>query len=253
MREEGPKKIPDPMIQVGEIEVTLEGKLRESVWPICPICGTNEHTSAGQDQDVPCGECRKLEREKLEIQREGEKLEKRARLIYDPSTDRHLEIPPRYVHCTAETWSGAVPFPLSIWPTEFDFAYIHGPTGSGKTHLATALFRLRWVCIGAGLWTDAAEMVETFRLDIDARESLGQRYVDASLLLLDDLGSERLTDFSADRLNYVLRHRYNWRLPTIVTSNLRPSELAEQDQRLASRLCSDLTVKLRGEDQRLKR
>ncbi len=221
--------------------------------PDCPECGRSEEMYVGQDPQTVCSECLEKARLEAEANRRSHELDQRRETADDPETDRLLEIPPRYSRCTAATWSGDVPFSMGEWPDRFDMVYIHGATGSGKTHLATALLRLAWVVHGNALWSDAAEVVETFKKDIEARRPAGHRYAIVTLLLLDDLGSERLTDFSADRLNYVLRHRYNWQLPTIVTSNLRPAELGEQDGRLASRLCSDVTVKLTGDDQRLKR
>ena len=41
----------------------------------------------------------------------------------------------------------------------------------------------------------------------------------AELLVLDDLGAERLTDWVEETMNLIVNTRYNDRLPTIFTSN----------------------------------
>jgi DNA replication protein DnaC len=55
----------------------------------------------------------------------------------------------------------------------------------------------------------------------------------ARLLLLDDWGAMRETDYSLERMRLVIQHRYDHELATIVTSD-RP--LREVEPRLASRM-----------------
>ena len=59
----------------------------------------------------------------------------------------------------------------------------------------------------------------------------------ASLLVIDDIGAEKASEWTAERLYTIIDHRYANCLPLIVTSNLPPSKLAEQTgERSASRL-----------------
>ena len=56
--------------------------------------------------------------------------------------------------------------------------------------------------------------------------------------MLDDLGSQRTTDWVLDRLYLIINHRYEQLLPLVVTSNLPPEELKQQvRERIVSRLC----------------
>jgi DNA replication protein DnaC len=53
------------------------------------------------------------------------------------------------------------------------------------------------------------------------------------LLVLDDLGAEAPTPWAAEKLYQLLNHRYNYRLPTVVTTN---RDLDRLEGRLATRL-----------------
>lgn len=50
----------------------------------------------------------------------------------------------------------------------------------------------------------------------------------AGLVVLDDFGREKPTEWATERLYVLINHRYNHRLPTIVTSNFTPQQLADR-------------------------
>lgn len=61
--------------------------------------------------------------------------------------------------------------------------------------------------------------------------------LDAPLLMLDDLGAQKDSEWTAETLYTILDQRYAWMRPTIITSNLRPSEFGDRlGDRLASRI-----------------
>ena len=74
----------------------------------------------------------------------------------------------------------------------------------------------------------------------------------AALLVIDDIGAEKPSEWTQERVYSVIDHRYAHCLPLIVTSNLPPSKLADQiGDRAASRLaemCS--VVAMTGTDRR---
>jgi DNA replication protein DnaC len=74
----------------------------------------------------------------------------------------------------------------------------------------------------------------------------------ADFLVLDDLGSERATDWVRERIFVVVNHRYREALPTIFTSNIGPKDLAEQlGERTASRIIAMCDwISLEGDDYR---
>jgi len=56
------------------------------------------------------------------------------------------------------------------------------------------------------------------------------------LLVLDDLGTERATEWAAQALFQIVNHRYSKRLPLVVTTNLSVEDARRMDARLVSRL-----------------
>ena len=56
------------------------------------------------------------------------------------------------------------------------------------------------------------------------------------VLVLDDWGTEKGSDWVSETMFGILNARYNDRLPTVITTNLSAEELRRKDARLASRL-----------------
>lgn len=117
--------------------------------------------------------------------------------------------------------------------------YLCGGVGSGKTHLATGLARLlieeRHV---PTLFHTAPELLDRLRPSEDGdREAWASWAMNAELLVLDDLGAEKSTVWSRERLFVLVNHRYRRSLPTIFTSNVGPKDLAAHlGERTASRI-----------------
>ena len=74
----------------------------------------------------------------------------------------------------------------------------------------------------------------------------------AALLVIDDIGAEKPSEWTQERVYSVIDHRYANCLPLIVTSNLPPSKLADQiGERAASRLAEMCeVVAMTGTDRR---
>jgi DNA replication protein DnaC len=150
-----------------------------------------------------------------------------------------------------------------------------GPPGSGKTHLAVAI-------LASHAARYLAAYPDPIRIDgesLIARPPFGSRFVgvprlledlrrrigdpgladplaaleEAPLLVLDDLGREKVSDWTADRLYVLVDGRYGARLPTIVTSNYSFDELAQRGyDALVSRVAEDARVlELTASDYRL--
>lgn len=131
---------------------------------------------------------------------------------------------------------------------------IFGAVGVGKTHLAIAACR---PAAERGLHVEFVPAVEMFdRLrpgrDDDALDDL----LDADRLVIDDLGAERPTDWTAERLYLVVNRRWLDERPTIVTTNLESKDLAaEVGSRMFSRIVGSdaVGIRLNGPDRRRKR
>lgn len=126
--------------------------------------------------------------------------------------------------------------------TNADNLLLCGATGLGKTHLSTSVAR---TVIDRGYdvyYTSAIGMFSDFehaRFGSGTERAAAEptRYVDCDLLILDDLGTEVINQFTTSCLYMVLNNRINLKRPTIINTNLTGKELqAKYADRIASRL-----------------
>jgi DNA replication protein DnaC len=134
-----------------------------------------------------------------------------------------------------------------------------GSTGTGKTHISTSIAK----CIiskGYGVLYDSTQNVvsafeqDKFRSGYGAYEPIANKYLECDLLILDDLGTEFVNQFTIACLYNLFNTRKNRGLSTIVSTNLSAEELATKyDDRIYSRIVgSDYTVLFfGGKDYRL--
>lgn len=124
-----------------------------------------------------------------------------------------------------------------------------GPTGTGKTHEAYAAVRELAITGVSARWitTTASDMYAALRPrhGIDS-ETEFRRYRDAPVLLVDDLGASKVTEFTEEVNFRLINYRYERHLPTLFTSNAVPKELTERlGERVTSRLgqmCQRITI-----------
>ena len=100
-----------------------------------------------------------------------------------------------------------------------------GPPGVGKTHLAIAALRVLISRGHEGIFFDYQNLLEKIRsgyseaLGTSSREAY-RIALEAEILLLDDLGAHRVTDWVEDTVTAIITYRYNQRKPLIATTNL---------------------------------
>lgn len=139
---------------------------------------------------------------------------------------------------------------------EPDSLLLLGDTGLGKTYLASAIGNHAVGAKRTVVYFTFSEFMDLVRLrkfeeESEYREGL-QRLLDADLVILDDLGAEKVTDFVGQELFNLINHRINRQLPMVVSTNLTPPEIEESyGQRIYSRLVHGFeTIGLRGHDVR---
>jgi DNA replication protein DnaC len=116
---------------------------------------------------------------------------------------------------------------VESFPVEQKGLVFHGPTGVGKTHLAIGLLKAVIRDKGArGFFFQTTELLrlvrETYNRAVEETEMEVLRPVlEADVLVLDDLGVEKTSEWVQETLGLVINTRYNARRATIVTSNLR--------------------------------
>lgn len=135
-----------------------------------------------------------------------------------------------------------------------------GKTGTGKTHLSTAIAR---VLIEKGyevLYDSAQNIISAFEADrfrsgYGQYEPQGDKYLDCELLILDDLGAEFANQFTVACLYNLINTRQNKGLATVISTNLTGAELKNKyESRIYSRLLGtgSITLSFVGDDNRLK-
>ncbi len=100
-----------------------------------------------------------------------------------------------------------------------------GEPGTGKTHLAVAALRMLISRGYNGLFFDYQNLLQKIRSSYDPASGSGDREaygtaLDAEVLLLDDLGAHRITDWVEDTVTSLITHRCNHKKPIIATTNL---------------------------------
>lgn len=155
--------------------------------------------------------------------------------------------------------------------------FITGPCGTGKTHMGLGLiyewarnnftytlhkdgFAVKnYLNNDVPVYTPMIEVLAELRhamhiskAEID-EETVLANYLDRPVVFLDDVGSEKITDWSRQILYLIVDRLYRTDQQLIITTNMTLQELAEAtDDRIASRLMEMCTIiKLSGHDRRL--
>jgi DNA replication protein DnaC len=193
----------------------------------CPICGGTgwKTVERGNEREAVRCECR--------VKGRGERLLAAA------------HIPARYEHCDlsnfqydpddksqtsiikARTFAGRF---VEDYPVEKTGLLFVGSVGVGKTHLAVGIIKdlIREKGIHC-LFCDYRELLKSiqnsYNPSVQATEMEILRPVfEAEVLVLDELGAVRSTEWVFDTVNYLLNSRYNDNKTTIITTNFPDGE-----------------------------
>ena len=148
-----------------------------------------------------------------------------------------------------------------------DGLYIWGKsTGCGKTSWACKImgYYFRKIAFATGLENEGLYIflptfLEDLRDNYDSKdpdfEQVLSMVKECKLLIIDDIGSERVTEWVRERMVSIINTRVSNNLATIYTSNLSPEELkADLGDRIASRvLGSSQVVEISGGDWRMEK
>lgn len=122
-----------------------------------------------------------------------------------------------------------------------------GQSGSGKTHLCTAVCRQRLLGgdeVRYMPWRDKVAELKSMSLDSEHRSEIIAAYKTAEILYIDDLfkvgkaadGSCNPTGADVSLAFEIINYRYINHLPTIISTEKTPQELVEIDEATGSRI-----------------
>ncbi len=241
---------------------------------ICPLCngaGMRISISENGDRTASVCECRVANRA--------------ARML------AKANIPKRYEHCSLDSYDPGFPGAdrslqaALIMARKFVEDYpvetagkgllLTGTVGVGKTHLAAGILHNLIMLKGVrGLFCDYRELLKQIQNSYNPQVSMTELQLlepvfKAEVLILDELGAQKPTDWVWDTVALILNTRYNDKRTTIITTNyadqpvtstqqttsaaaraMREESLGDRiGERMRSRLAEMcVTVEMRGDD-----
>lgn len=191
----------------------------------------------------------KVERDK-ESQNEYQKqreADRRAKVDGDPlGVLEKAGIPQKYWR--ASLTSCHLPKPIiedtsKFLQGEYPGLFLTGIYGCGKTYLACALgIELLLNQYKGVVFCSVPQFLHQIRSSFNNTGVKSEKEIVDTLMyrdyvIMDDLGAEKVSDFSLDRLYLVIDYRYSNEKPTIITSNLDLNEIRDRiHDRLGSRI-----------------
>lgn len=217
-------------------------RIKNKILPTCECVVEREEAKIREAQNF----AKKREIEKLfSISNLGERFSKST---FESFLDRNgsetaYKIAMKYVK-TFKEWNGES---LMIW----------GDPGNGKTHLAAAivneLSKKGYIVVFQSVPELLQRIRSTFNSENKENETQIMRaLLESDLLILDDIGAEKTTEWVEEKLFNIIDGRYRKELPTLYTSNLQPKELQNQvGKRSYDRMVeTSLTVENKAESYR---
>jgi DNA replication protein len=110
---------------------------------------------------------------------------------------------------------------------------LSGTVGTGKTHLAIAILKDAVEKQGyTGKYWTVNGLLQVIRSSYEKDSGFSESDVissvtDTHLLVLDEVGATKQSEFEMATLFNIINSRYEWKLPTIIISNLGPKQIGE--------------------------
>ena len=126
---------------------------------------------------------------------------------------------------------------------------ITGKSGLGKTHLAASIANKlieNDKIVLMGRLTMLLDMIkETFRDNTKSENELIELYSNVDMIIIDDLGTEKISQWALEKLYTIIENRNENRLPIIITTRFDKQGLIErfsqsQDEQLVDAIISKL-------------
>ncbi len=241
------KSLADVLARIAQARaLASDAPSRPASSPVCPIC----HGIGYVMLDLPVGDpefgkaqpctctLRTLAWERVVHLRQISNLGQLERFTFDQFMPEGIKLPAEKRKVLRDAFQMARDFAEdpSGW------LLLHGGCGVGKTHLAAAIANRRLALQQPVMFVVTPDLLDYLRAAFSPQSDVTfderfEQVRNAPLLILDDLGAHSATSWAEEKLYQIINHRYNARLPTVVTTNHRLEDL---DERIVSRLADSL-------------
>lgn len=225
----------------------------EAKAPKCPYC---EIENVAVSHGVYCSTCGSSDCLTEEyISDDAEKMKRRSKNVSEFLVGQGVGS--RYSNAKIEDFPSAIQKVFASAHTDSSF-FLVGPNGVGKSHLAAAIMAKHFIDYDSTdqSWQNVPSLLGNIRRSFRDNSALDegeiiQRLSNCRILVLDDLGAEKETEYSIQTLYTIINNRYENNRATIVTTNSELSSIEKTSPRIASRLSSYDRVLLKGRDRRI--
>jgi DNA replication protein DnaC len=203
-----------------------------------------QNTEESTEEAARCAICSGTGWQMVPVEHNGRTVEqaKRCECVRQQQGARLLEaarIPRRYRHCELSNFEHQVEFRslakahmaslrfVQEYPLETAGLLLTGPIGCGKTHLAVGIVKeLIAQKNAACLFYDYRELLKEIQNSYNSSVQVTEMEVlrpvfDAEVLVLDELGAAKPTEWVWDMVSHILNTRYNDKRTTIITTNYK--------------------------------
>lgn len=202
----------------------------------CEICGREKKFGKinlfGKDLYIPFYDCACVE--KLNAQEEDERIEQQRIDTFNrfkhnsdlPTENKTFEswVNNEYTKLSANCFNKYIDF-LQDFKTTCKGMLVYGDAGCGKSHLsvalATELAQKGIEVVFKNVPKLFEDIYSSFQNEDINTYTILEPILNAQVVILDDLGAEKITDFVKTKLYYIINSLYNSGATIIVTTNVK--------------------------------
>lgn len=169
-------------------------------------------------------------------------------------------VPRKFMGCSFDNFRGGEQVKEICRTFPSKSILLSGKTGCGKTHLAVATLRdmvRRDAIQYTAIFTTTPELLLDIRSCYSSNgdeKDLVEKYSTPAILILDDLGADKATEWAISTLYLIIDRRNKDMKETLITTNLTMEGIENQyGARIASRLSDMVIVEIKMPDYRKKR